>query len=730
MNHQERCRNQSHWRGALSATAFVAITIVTASGAAQAVQTCDTDDPCTTGICKPDGTCEHSAANEGGACDTFDPCSSNGKCRNGACVGTNLTNGTPCTSLNPCLINTVCTNGHCSINMMNYMNSFKCGLPDLENPCVANCDFLTGTCGNFESHACDDPFKCHTGTCVPDQNAEEGYTCANVQNAADNTPCNDYEECNGTQDTCQLGTCVGSGQTVETNTPTATRPTATATPTTPAATATRTSTATATVRTMKPCVGDCTGKGSVTIADIINGMRIALGLAALDTCDDLDVNHDERVTIEELVQAVHSAVDGCVPESGTPVVTPTGSGTTGPATVTQTPTSSGTAGPATPTRTRTDSPTETPGGIETPTDTPTIEETPTDTPTIEETPTDTPTNEDTPTQTPTPDIGSPSIPKRAAGMVVGTSNTLLAIPDMLSVLIGRLGGGSGGAAAAGTPFSCPGGGSVVVNCSFPSTYTLTPQNCTVNGANGQTVTLNAPDTQPITATDTTAGHICILNKPTNLAVSVPNLTVTANGTAGSITANFSNLSMNLALSNASDPTCKYRTISLQHLYGIMAVQTRDSQGATVNSTQVEFTDTNIVIDVTQYSTNCVPITYTETIDGQVTLARGEANSFTAIYTRFALANDQTSGSSQLHISGTVASTCFGADISVIIGTNADLTLPDGTPCPSAGQISVNTGDLVSYTDSGGVLIDVGGSGTNVVPFTSCLDPVLFACPAS
>src|SRR5579862_4036772 len=43
------------------------------------------------------------------------------------------------------------------------------------------------------------------------------------------------------------------------------------------------------------CVGDCGGKGSVGISDLILGVNIALGTASLTQCPEFDGNKDGKV---------------------------------------------------------------------------------------------------------------------------------------------------------------------------------------------------------------------------------------------------------------------------------------------------------------------------------------------------------------------------------------------------------------------------------------------------
>jgi uncharacterized protein DUF1566 len=76
------------------------------------------------------------------------------------------------------------------------------------------------------------------------------------------------------------------------------------------------------------CVGDCTGKGSVAITDLVLGVNIALGLVPVAQCLSFDANSDGMVSISELVTAVNNALTGqCV--APTPAVTATPSSPSG-----------------------------------------------------------------------------------------------------------------------------------------------------------------------------------------------------------------------------------------------------------------------------------------------------------------------------------------------------------------------------------------------------------------
>ena len=70
------------------------------------------------------------------------------------------------------------------------------------------------------------------------------------------------------------------------------------------------------------CVGDCGGKGSVGISDLIRGVDIALGTSALSSCPSFDPSGDGVVEINELIAAVNAALDGC-PAEPIPTAEPT-----------------------------------------------------------------------------------------------------------------------------------------------------------------------------------------------------------------------------------------------------------------------------------------------------------------------------------------------------------------------------------------------------------------------
>lgn len=62
------------------------------------------------------------------------------------------------------------------------------------------------------------------------------------------------------------------------------------------------------------CAGDCNGDGTVTVAEVIGGMRLLIHPVQEFQCEALDPNGNGSVTIGELIQAVNNVLYGC-PES-------------------------------------------------------------------------------------------------------------------------------------------------------------------------------------------------------------------------------------------------------------------------------------------------------------------------------------------------------------------------------------------------------------------------------
>jgi hypothetical protein len=61
------------------------------------------------------------------------------------------------------------------------------------------------------------------------------------------------------------------------------------------------------------CGGDCNNDGEVTVAELVKVIKATLVNAPVSTCLAADMNHDRRLTIDEVVTAVAHAADHCRP---------------------------------------------------------------------------------------------------------------------------------------------------------------------------------------------------------------------------------------------------------------------------------------------------------------------------------------------------------------------------------------------------------------------------------
>jgi hypothetical protein len=64
----------------------------------------------------------------------------------------------------------------------------------------------------------------------------------------------------------------------------------------------------------RPCWGDCSGDGAVTVDELIVGVNLALGTQSVDTCRLAYSVNDSRVSIDELIRAIDVSLAGCNPE--------------------------------------------------------------------------------------------------------------------------------------------------------------------------------------------------------------------------------------------------------------------------------------------------------------------------------------------------------------------------------------------------------------------------------
>ena len=85
------------------------------------------------------------------------------------------------------------------------------------------------------------------------------------------------------------------------------------------------------------CIGDCDGRGQVTVDELIKGVNIGLGDQPLEQCSYFDRDLSNEVTVDELLTGIDAALNGC-PEptiltlAGTGIAGMNGDGKDGPET--------------------------------------------------------------------------------------------------------------------------------------------------------------------------------------------------------------------------------------------------------------------------------------------------------------------------------------------------------------------------------------------------------------
>jgi hypothetical protein len=73
------------------------------------------------------------------------------------------------------------------------------------------------------------------------------------------------------------------------------------------------------------CVGDCDASDTVSVGELILGVRIALAQASIFACVSYDADFDRRVSVDELLVAVNNAFSNC--GHGIATATPAGAAT-------------------------------------------------------------------------------------------------------------------------------------------------------------------------------------------------------------------------------------------------------------------------------------------------------------------------------------------------------------------------------------------------------------------
>lgn len=693
-------------RLSLSALLVVLGVLVVAGGAGAQIP-CGASTECVLNpTCQANGTCAGTNLPDTTTCDDDNPCTINDHCSSGVCLGTPAPSSTTCNDFNACTKDDHCSAGVCQgttdVAKLNQACDLgfshpcilgaTCSLPpgapfafclpnvkqcpDLDgNKCtVDQCDFTS------QNGACIAPAKicgddCNTATC-----RQSDGVCINPTPKANGTTCNDANLCTS-PDTCQAGVCVGAVGPTATATKTATAggATATRTPTstsTIAATVTRTATRTATAGGATPSAtpGSSACFGDCDASGMITASDLNRIRSTINLCGPCPGGIPGGVAA-----GCAAAPNGCVAADYD------GDGCLRASELTRV----------------VDNVLSDPSGC------------------------------------PSMPSGA-SVAKRSAGVLQSTTSAFLVLPRVVGALLGpvtSLPGGGGATTLFDQAFNCAtsGGGSVRCDQDFmatppfvtPPVYTVTLNSCKATTSAGRTVTLSGV----VTATGT--GIDVCGTLPTPLELSTQNLTIDEVGSAGSLQASFTNFTATVNLSG-SDPICAYSGIDML-LTGDLSVVTKNAGGMTLTSTQAQFgIGSSISLLVLQYGAECLPVQYVMTVDGEVGVVTN-GHMLSANYDVYTLTNDATAGDNVLYVDGSFTSECLGLPVSFL--TDNPMVLAAGSPCPSEGDVSVESeppGDL--FFDSihygpGSVGIDEGDDGDIDASFNSCLDAALYVCPS-
>jgi hypothetical protein len=151
------------------------------------------NDQCHAGTCDPVQGCVAAPANQGGACSDNNACTTGETCNSGACTGGSPTS---CDDSNPCTTDSCNT----SLGCTNQDNTLAC---DDGDACTVGDACSGGLCHGGTPKTCAGN-ACNDGTCNPSNGS------CGLAPKADGTSCNDSNSCTST-DTCQNGSCSGSG---------------------------------------------------------------------------------------------------------------------------------------------------------------------------------------------------------------------------------------------------------------------------------------------------------------------------------------------------------------------------------------------------------------------------------------------------------------------------------------------------------------------------------------
>ncbi len=416
------------------------------------------------------------------------------------------------------------------------------------------------------------------------------------------------------------------------------------------------------------CVGDCSANNAVAINEVILCVAIGLGNRPVADCNSCDSNDNGLVAINELIQAVGAALNGCSPGVSTP--TPPQA-------------------------------TDTPGG---------------------------PTSTATATPTPAADIENVSGASAAiANAVASIPNVLGAVLAGVSAtqsaqfaLNGIPGGG------AGNVDPCELGGTVTETSDLPN-LELVLDDCRVSRPGGSALfdgTLNVTITQflppPLGGTASFEADITFFDDAGQV------LTTTAASLASPI-----RLAVAAAPGNpcAIDVSVlgevRITRLDLTRLTGDLVSQV-PAQG----TSSVTWNDTDVSVAVRALSEDCVPVDFDVTVNGDATInyqgpsaapATASGGVFAVVFDvtfdDFVVAATGDGNASEVEISGDLTSSCLGE--TVTLSTPESLSFLLGQFCPSGGTLHVE--------DIGDIVYSPAGVSVNGKSFELCVDPELLQC---
>lgn len=333
----------------------------------------------------------------------------------------------------------------------------------------------------------------------------------------------------------------------------------------------------------------------------------------------------------------------------------------------------------------------------------------------------------TPTRTPTA-TGAPAPDAAAlAGTAAQIANGVNAIPAVITALVsgvkfgaaltydpGAQLSGIGGPAGA-----CPLGGSATSACTAGTT-TVAFDGCAVPTASGSVTIDELPPTDPAVSLD---GSVCVGKlalPPWNATIGVSAVFRDGQGAQ--------RLTATAALTGTVTPSlggsCQATGATLT-LTG--TIRTRFADGSV---TSLTFSNTGVVVAVTTFNAECVPVKYTMTFNGPATvtvapppaLARGALaeTSTPVVFTAFVVAQDATGSPTLTELDGGLGAACAGAALT--LDTVEPLAQVVGAQCPTDGALRGSAGGAAArlfYLDGGAVDLDTDDDGTPESQLASC-----------